>query len=118
MIDAFQAGLEDYSTDQRGDVGSWIRIACIKGLADFSELLIGNASSIPQFATYFPPQKYHDAIGGILKQGVERLDNVRQQAGQEFLRLLRQPLPTVPDAAAWQINGINLMKGLFLRYVE
>lgn len=117
MIDALQAGLEDYSTDQRGDVGSWIRIACIKGLAEFSDLLLQNAADIPNFASYFPPHKYHDAVGGILKQGVERLDNVRQQAGQEFLHLLRLPLPNTPESTAWRIHGFELMQGLFLRYV-
>lgn len=116
MIDALQAGLEDYSTDQRGDVGSWIRIACIKGLAEISELLIQNASNVPNFAGYFPPQRYHDALGGILKQGVERLDNVRHQAGQELLRLLRLPLPDATNATAWQVRGSDLLTELFLRY--
>ncbi|PCH40083.1 ARM repeat-containing protein [Wolfiporia cocos MD-104 SS10] len=114
MIDALQEGLCDYTTDERGDVGSWIRVTCVKGLASFAETLFAVSGQLPNFAEYFPPSKYHDAIGGILKQGVERLDNVRQQTGECFLRLLALPLPAVADAGAWRICGDDKMKGLFL----
>lgn len=117
MYDALQSGLEDYTIDQRGDIGSWIRIACIRGLATFSEILFSNASNIPNFEEYLPAAKYHDAVGGILKQGVERLDNVRSEAGDHFLRLLLLPLPKVSSPDPWRIHRDPLMKELFLRYV-
>jgi len=53
-----------------------------------------------------------------LKQGVERLDNVRQQAGRHFLRLLALPLPQVPNPETWQIHGFSSMKELFLSETE
>ena len=118
MLDSFIAGLEDYSMDDRGDVGSWVRAACIKGLASGAETLIVNAAIIPNLAEYLPPYKYHEAIAGILKQGVERLDNVRQQAGVQVVRLLSLALPKAPDAEAWRIHGDQLMKDLFLKYVN
>ncbi|PSR74806.1 hypothetical protein PHLCEN_2v9520 [Hermanssonia centrifuga] len=111
------AGLEDYTTDERGDVGSWIRIVCVKGLASFAEILITDAAAMPHFAEYLPASRYHDAVAGILKQGVERLDNVRQQAGEQLLRLLVLPSPAVPQSEAWLIEGDHLMKELFLRRV-
>ncbi|OBZ71620.1 Tubulin-specific chaperone D [Grifola frondosa] len=114
MIDALQDGLRDYTTDERGDVGSWIRVTCVKGLTLFIETLFAHAHMLPNFAGYFPPEKFHSAIGGILKQGIERLDNVRQQAGESFLRLLLLSLPSVPDAEQWRICGDAKMKGLFL----
>ena len=118
MLDALLAGLEDYSSDERGDVGSWVRIACVKGLASIAESLIQNAAAIANFPEYLPASKYHELIAGILKQGVERLDNVRQQAGEQMTRLLRLELPPVAGREAWRIHGDQLMKELLLRSVE
>ncbi|KAI0086506.1 ARM repeat-containing protein [Irpex rosettiformis] len=109
VFSSFLSGLEDYSTDERGDVGSWIRIACVKGIADYSTAIISNASTISQGEEYLPLVKFHEGIAGILKQGVERLDNVRQQAGEQLLRLL----PLSSHATAWQIHGEGLMRELF-----
>ncbi|KAF9808522.1 hypothetical protein IEO21_07853 [Rhodonia placenta] len=108
--DALLDGLTDYTSDERGDVGSWVRIACVKGLTTFAETMFGHARELPNFPEYFPASRYHDAVGGILKQGVERLDNVRQQAGECFLRLLRLQLPQVTHAEEWQIQGAENMK--------
>jgi hypothetical protein len=110
-------GLEDYSVDERGDVGSWVRLASIQGLTRFSELLMSNAVSIPDFGVYFPPLKYHQTVAGILKQGVERFDNVRQEAGECFMRLLSFPLPDVHNGRDWCMPGLPLLKELFQRYV-
>ena len=115
MFEALLAGLEDYTTDERGDVGSWIRIACVKGLASFVELLLSHAREIISLEVYLPPAKFHNAVGGILKQAVERLDNVRQQAGEQLLRLLALPAPSVPRAGEWSIRGEGLMRELFMR---
>lgn len=116
MLDSLLAGLQDYTTDERGDVGSWVRVACVKGLASFAETLILNAALLPGFRAYLPAAKYHELLGGILKQGVERLDNVRQQAGAQFVRLLSLPLPQVDGAEAWRIYGDQILQDLFLRY--
>ena len=88
----------------------------MKGLTSFVQTLFTRAMSLPDLASYLPPEKYHDAIGGILKQGVERLDNVRQIAGENFLTLLLLPPPAVPDPAPWRLRGDGRMKELFLRY--
>jgi hypothetical protein len=107
-------GLEDYTLDERGDVGSWIRMVCIRGLTAFAEILFSKSSSLPRFAEYLPGSKYHAAVSGILRLGVERLDNVRQTAGEHISRLLVLPLPAVADSRLWQIEGETLMKNLFL----
>lgn len=117
LFDALLGGLEDYTIDERGDVGSWIRMACIRGLTSFAEALFSNAVAIPYFADYLPASKFHAAIAGILRQGVERLDNVRQTAGEHISRLLVLPLPTTAGSIQWRIEGEALMKDLFLRYV-
>ncbi|CDO71460.1 hypothetical protein BN946_scf184909.g54 [Trametes cinnabarina] len=114
MMDALLDGLTDYTSDERGDVGSWVRVTCVRGLASFITTLFSCAAVLPDFARFLPPDKYHEAIGGILKQGVERLDNVRQQAGESFLNLLLLPLPAVPNAELWKVHGEEKMKELFL----
>lgn len=113
IYETLLGGLDDYSIDERGDVGSWIRIACIQGLTSVSKLLISNASSIQSFETYFPPSSYRRAISGILRQGVERLDNVRQEAGDKFMQLLALELPAVNNAIAWEIPGRHILKEIF-----
>ena len=116
MTDAMLDGLTDYTSDQRGDVGSWARISCVKGLTSFIQTLFSHANALPDFAAYLPPEKVHDAIAGILKQGVERLDNVRQIAGENFLAILLLPSPAVAEPTPWKVRGEQMMKELFLRY--
>ena len=93
-------------------------MACIRGLTSFAEILFNNAAKIPKFEEYFPAPLYHAAIAGILKQGVERLDNVRQMAGEHLRRLLLLPLPPIEDPSPWQIEGYEMMTTLFLKYVS
>ena len=114
-LDAFLEGLTDYTTDARGDVGSWIRVSCILGLSTFAQILFTHSKSLPDFMAYIPPGKYHAAVGGILKQGVERLDNVRQQTGAQFMELLRSPLPKVDGKERWKMFGSEMMNELFQR---
>lgn len=113
LFDALDNGLEDYTTDERGDVGSWIRIACIRGLSSVIEDLFRVSGSLPDFSSFLPPHRYHAAIGRILRQGVERLDNVRQISGECFLRILKLPLPATEHAEMWRIKNADLMKELF-----
>ena len=117
MFKSLLQGLSDYSMDERGDVGSWIRIACIEGLASFLDTLITRAHDIPNFEGYLPPEYFHAAIGGILKQGVERLDGVRQEAGNRFQLLLQLSAPDIPSGDMWRIHSQSLMQQLFLRCV-
>ncbi|KAF8908871.1 TBCD protein [Gymnopilus junonius] len=114
LVDALLGGLDDYTIDERGDVGSWVRIACMQGLTTVSELFFGIAQSIPDFESYFPPQKYWAIAAGLLKQGVERLDNVRQTAGSCFMRLLNESLPDVNGADQWSLPALPLLKQLFI----
>lgn len=118
LFDALVNGLEDYTLDDRGDVGSWIRMACIRGLTSFVQVLFPYAAAIPQFTDCLPASKYHTAISGILRQGVERLDNVRQTAGEHIVSLIQLALPNITNPGPWSIEGEALMKDLFLRYAS
>ncbi|KAJ3937144.1 MAG: TBCD protein [Lentinula lateritia] len=114
ILDALLDGLNDYSVDERGDVGSWIRIACVNALGNIAETLMARAKHIVHFESYLPPLKYHDCIGGILKQGVERLDNVRQESGRTFTKLLSLSPPDVDNSDRWIIHRSEFLQGLFV----
>ncbi|KAI0269819.1 TBCD protein [Gloeopeniophorella convolvens] len=114
MLEALLSGLDDYTTDERGDVGSWVRTASIQGLTSVCSTLLTLANSDTKYAEYIPASLYQKSISGILKQGVERLDNVRQQAGEAFLRLLKCPVPSVSDSDAWRIRDKKLFEELLM----
>ncbi len=122
LLDALITGLKDYTTDERGDVGSWIRIACIQGLTDivgllFRAFLLGSNSIISvaaQLQSYLPSEKFHVIVAGILKQGMEKLDNVRQEAGLCVMKLLNMNLPDGAALNRWRLHGEGLLRQLFL----
>jgi tubulin-specific chaperone D len=116
MFDALYTGLSDYTIDERGDVGSWIRMACMDGLTAFAEILVGNVRAHEDLSQYLPPDRYHLAVAGILKQGVERLDNVRACAGVDIFKLLNLVVPSDAGGEAWKLKGATLMQELFLGY--
>lgn len=115
LLDALLGGLTDYTIDERGDVGSWARLACVQGLAAIAEILLGNADSITGFEDYYPPEKHVLIAAGILKQGVERLDNVRLESGACFTKLLSLPPPQIGGAERWRLPATPLLEELFLR---
>lgn len=108
---ALLAGLDDYTADERGDVGSWIRIACISGLVSVSKLLFSLSTHI-DLAEFLPRDTYQDALGGLLKQGVERLDNVRAHAGEQVLSLVAYEAPD-----GWRMQEETVFRGLFMKCV-
>lgn len=112
ILDNLLSGLNDYTIDERGDVGSWIRIACVQGLTSCIGDLFAVAASVENFEEYLPLPKYHHAVAGILKQGVERLDNVRQEVGACFARLLKLP-PVKSGGYTWSLPGLPLLEEIF-----
>jgi hypothetical protein len=81
IVQAAISALSDYSTDQRGDIGSWIRIT---GLAALSQML-----SVPTIYSQLEQEMVDSAIGGIVKQGVEKLEPCRSQAYTTLSQLRR-----------------------------
>lgn len=89
VIRALLKGLEDYTVDERGDVGSWARLACIKGLSQIVTSFLAQSSL--EINKWLPSHTYHEIMAGILKQGVERLNNLRVEAGKQLVALLEAP---------------------------
>jgi len=66
---------------------------------------------------YLPVERFHTIVAGVLKQGVEKLDNVRQEAGICFMKLLNLALPDDNELDRWRLHGVKLLKELFPRWV-
>ncbi|KAF5311690.1 hypothetical protein D9611_009412 [Ephemerocybe angulata] len=113
LINAMVNGLDDYSIDERGDIGSWVRLVSIQGLTTLVQLLFDHAGELPDFEERLPPSLYVSIVGGILKQGVERLDNVRQEAGKCFLKLLELKPPGVNGNERWEPPAKGILRKLF-----
>jgi hypothetical protein len=101
-------GLDDYTVDERGDVGSWVRISSIKALGGITQLVMRSPLS-----DWVPRDLYLQIWAGLLKQGAERLDNVRAEVERQLLQLLRLVESTKHDTR-WVPPGYELMKKLFM----
>jgi hypothetical protein len=111
IVRSLLGGLDDYTIDQRGDVGSWVRIACIQCLGDAVSLLL--ESSVPDPSKWLPLEIYHLLWGGLLKQGAERLDNMRAEVGRQVIKLSKV-LEANPSQAIWMPHGFALIQAIFL----
>jgi len=110
IIRALLKGLEDYTVDERGDVGSWARLTCIKGLGQIVLLFL--AESSVEINKWLPSHTYHEIVAGILKQGVERLNNNRVEAGKQLIALLKAPHKSGKEA--WVLDAEGLFRDLFV----
>ncbi|SPO20011.1 related to Tubulin-folding cofactor D [Ustilago trichophora] len=75
IVHSLLAGLGDYTTDQRGDVGSWVRLSCVTGLREILILLSRQQRLVLEESLF------HRVIGALWKQAAERIDHVRHMAG-------------------------------------
>lgn len=120
MMSLFKA-LDDYSVDNRGDVGSWVREAALDGLEKCTYMLCkidksgcfsgksdGNEiESIVQPLTdnmlknnaellLFDENLATNLVGGICKQAVEKMDKLREAAANVLYRLLYNQMIYIP----------------------
>ncbi|KAG6747970.1 hypothetical protein POTOM_047861 [Populus tomentosa] len=114
MLSLFKA-LDDYSVDNRGDVGSWIReaamegletctyILCIKdsngkshGVESLSERPNNDVADNNQVVSFFDANLATNVIGGIAKQAVEKMDKIREAAAKVLQRILYNKAIFIP----------------------
>ncbi|KAK4476510.1 hypothetical protein RD792_015666 [Penstemon davidsonii] len=105
--------LDDYSTDNRGDVGSWVREAAMDGLERCTYILCkrdsvnqenmttfeftkGDSPNSDQINSYFDASLANKLVGGILKQAVEKMDKIRESAARILQRILYNKTIVVP----------------------
>lgn len=92
---ALLIGLDDYATDNRGDVGSWVREASMVGLDSLLLKLARIQLARPDTLIY-PPLLSQRVFPALLKQAVEKIDRVREKSGAIFQKLLWHATPEIP----------------------
>nr|XP_019014520.1 uncharacterized protein I206_00602 [Kwoniella pini CBS 10737]OCF53301.1 hypothetical protein I206_00602 [Kwoniella pini CBS 10737] len=85
ILQTFIQGLNDYTTDQRGDVGSWVRIQSLNSIGKVSLNLDPTTTSTVSMLL-------GEIIGGIVKQGVEKLESVRGESAMTLAKLRKAGL--------------------------
>lgn len=94
--------LDDYSVDNRGDVGSWVREAAMDGLERCTYILckrdsigridpaleLESSADNNQLHSLFDANLATSIVGGICKQAVEKMDKLREAAAKVLQRIL------------------------------
>ncbi|GAK62322.1 TBCD protein [Moesziomyces antarcticus] len=83
VVQAMLAGLTDYTMDQRGDVGSWVRLSCIVGLRD----VLVRFQTLQLDVDEWLGDAFHSVVAALWKQAAERIDHVRYTAGTSVLAI-------------------------------
>lgn len=84
-------GMSDYSFDSRGDVGSWIRNASMHGI----KLVLTIAIKIP-----IADSIREDMIGFLVLSCLEKIDRIRETAGNILCGLLEDPQVLINERKA------------------
>ncbi|XP_027363984.1 tubulin-folding cofactor D isoform X1 [Abrus precatorius] len=121
MMSLFKA-LDDYSVDNRGDVGSWVREAALDGLEKCTYMLCkidkllfclsgrSDGNEIESIAhpstdtvlknnqdlSLFDENLATNLVGGICKQAVEKMDKLREAAANVLCRILYNQMIYIP----------------------
>ncbi|XP_027032322.1 tubulin-specific chaperone D [Tachysurus fulvidraco] len=90
VYEALLECMNDYTTDSRGDVGSWVRAAAMTGLQDVTLQVTGSAPHL------LSPSICKRMMCCLAQQAAEKIDRYRAHAGAVFLRLLHSTEPAVP----------------------
>lgn len=105
MFEALSKGLDDYTSDQRGDVGSWIRIACLQG----ASTVVASILRQPQPEKWLTVDQYRGVLGKVLKLAAERIDGVRRAAGDALREII---ILDGPQGKEWQLPGASELSSL------
>jgi len=96
IFDTFLECLEDYSTDRRGDVGSWCRTAAITGLEQLTYLAVEASTDVPSlFITAEDSMMKEGAVAGKGDTGIAKTDHDTVDEMQEQKAFLN--IPTMPS---------------------
>ncbi|ELR13906.1 HEAT repeat domain containing protein [Acanthamoeba castellanii str. Neff] len=129
VFDALLAALDDYSVDNRGDVGSWVREAALKAAEKWALRMA--AVTTTQLIT---AEMSQGLFSRVLRQLAEKIDRLRAHAGDTLERLLYPAeeglrMPLVPHreqlkqafprggVANWAVSSVTFpLLVPFLRY--
>ncbi|XP_017771538.1 PREDICTED: tubulin-specific chaperone D [Nicrophorus vespilloides] len=89
IYEALLAGLTEYTVDNRGDIGAWVREVSMLGLQHITLLLTVNTN-------FLNTDLMTRIICGVSQQSVEKIDRTRALAGKVFYSLIHSD-PIVPN---------------------
>uniref|UniRef100_A0A0A9YXM9 Tubulin-specific chaperone D n=1 Tax=Lygus hesperus TaxID=30085 RepID=A0A0A9YXM9_LYGHE len=96
LLECMSEGLLDYTKDDRGDTGAWVRESSMTGL---QTLLLTTSKEDPELLT---EKVVRTSVQRITQQAVERIDRTRALAGTVFSSILHRvpEVPFIEDKAA------------------
>ncbi|KAI7861698.1 tubulin folding cofactor D C terminal-domain-containing protein [Spinellus fusiger] len=97
LLFTLETCLMDYSMDQRGDVGSWTRMASMECMRYMVPLVASSDAA----CSYLSTEDVQRVIAIVMKQGVERIDRVRANAGSVLRDFL---YPALNGGDVWAIE--------------
>lgn len=108
-LSTFLSCLSDYTVDQRGDVGSWVRLAALAALRQYVVQAISALPPSQPVLELLPQARLDEVVGGMAKQAVEKLDNVREVAGRCLLEVVGA---VEASRGRWEVRGGGVWEGL------
>lgn len=79
IFQCFLLALQEYTNDNRGDIGAWVREAAMNALYKL-------ITSIPH--NLLEAEKVHAIVTGLAQQAVEKIDRTRALAGKLFCKII------------------------------
>lgn len=79
VFDCFLLALHEYTIDNRGDIGAWVREAAMNAL---HKLIVTMPHDL------LTESKVHAVVGGLIQQAVEKIDRTRALAGKLFCKII------------------------------
>ncbi|DBA68172.1 TPA: hypothetical protein ACH3X2_013907 [Trebouxia sp. C0005] len=104
VVKALLAAVEDYSTDNRGDIGSWVREAAVMEMPQCLVLLCTLDPEHVKVDCEEQASITQMVIQALLKQSVERIARLREAALDKLREVISQQHHLPPIAAVQQLQ--------------
>lgn len=74
----------DYSIDNRGDVGSWVREMSLLSLEKIVRFILSDNNANVKLNEFLDQKQVTELFGSVIQQSVEKIDRMRRVSGQIF----------------------------------
>jgi hypothetical protein len=97
LFECFLSGLDDYSLDRRGDIGAWVREACMNALVSVTLFIARHEDANTR--ALIPEVGIREMMPRLAQQAVEKIDRTRGLAAKLFASVIleQQHIPGVPE---------------------
>eukprot|EP01119_Soliformovum_irregulare_P014237 TRINITY_DN3884_c2_g1_i1.p1 TRINITY_DN3884_c2_g1~~TRINITY_DN3884_c2_g1_i1.p1 ORF type:complete len:1072 (-),score=395.86 TRINITY_DN3884_c2_g1_i1:58-3273(-) len=95
ILNGMLESMRDFSVDNRGDVGSWVREASMKAIVPLVQQLVQVGGE------FWTEEDCTSVIQGLLQQSMEKIDRIREISGKSLHDLLYSDpeIPKIPHRA-------------------